>query len=252
MHFSPSDLYSAFDGPADPIVEFLAWLAESSGLSGQVRVADIGAGPGRLLSPLADRGWAITAYEPNPDFHATATRIAASSRGQIQVKLAGFEDLDEESNFDLVIAVNGPFAYLLTSAARSAALGAAAGALVPGGQIVLDIPNFEWILSHYREPARDQRPFHGGQVELRREHQIDRSQGIFTTIDHYTITGVAAEPQTATQTSVYAMVPAEGLISAVKEAGFEDIRDFGSFGSRAQKSSHGARLLLVGSKRRAA
>lgn len=249
MDFSSSDLYSAFDGAPDPVVDFLVWLAESTGLRREVHVADIGAGPGRLLGPLARRGWAITAYEPNPDFHGTATSVAASFEGQIQVKRGGFEDIDEVSTFDLVIGVNGPFAYLLTAAARAAGLKAAKRALRAGGHIVIDVPNFEWILSHYREPLPEQRSFRGGQIDLRREHRIAQDGRTFTTIDHYTITGLSPAPVTATQTHVYAIIPPRELIRALNQAGFENVRDFGSFGSRAPQTSHGGRLLLVGSKR---
>jgi SAM-dependent methyltransferase len=252
VSLSQSDLYSAFDSAPDSIVDFLVWLAGSRGLEGEVRVADIGAGPGRLLAPLAQRGWAITAYEPNPEFHASAARIAANSRRRIQVKLGGFENIDEESSFDLVIAVNGPFAYLVTPQARSLGLRAAMRALRPGGEIVIDVPNFEWILSHYREPTPEHRSVRGGHVELRREHRIDQHARVFTTIDHYTVTGLTPNTETARQTHRYAMVPPGELVSALEAAGFENVQDFGSFGSRTPQASHGSRLLLVGSKHRAA
>ena len=73
MVLSQSDLYRAFDTPPDQIVEFLVWLAGSVSLDADPLVADIGAGPGRLFAPLVARGWSITAYEPDPDYFATAS-----------------------------------------------------------------------------------------------------------------------------------------------------------------------------------
>jgi glycine/sarcosine N-methyltransferase len=245
---SHSDLYSVFDSDPAGIVEFLAWLGRSSGLQGPTRVADIGAGPGRLLTPMARLGWSVTAYEPNPEFFEAATRVAASSSGQIHVKQGGFEDISEIANFDLVIGVNGPFAYLLTPDARSNGLSAAVRALKPGGLIVLDIPNFDWILAHYCAPVPEERPFPGGRVELRREHLIDREKRVFTTIDHYTVRRPATSPETTSQTHVYAMVSPEELIAALEDSCLVDTRDYGSFESRAPRTSFGARLLLVASK----
>jgi SAM-dependent methyltransferase len=193
----------------------------------------------------------VTAYEPNAEFFKTAARVAAESNGRIAVKKGGFEDISEVSSFDLVISVNGPFAYLLTPAARSNGLRAAVRALRPSGLIVIDVPNFDWIVAHYRVPLRQERPFGGGTVELRREHVIDREKHVFTTIDHYEVRGSAPDARVVSQTHAYAMVSPETLVSELEASGLAAIRDFGSFESRTPRTTYGARLLLVASKRAA-
>jgi len=69
---------------------------------------------------------------------------------------------------------------------------------------------------------------------------------MFTTIDHYQITGIGSGPQVATKTHVYSIISLDELLAQLSAAGFEGIRDFSSFGSRVSQPTPGARLLLVG------
>ncbi len=244
MVLSQSDLYRAFDTPPDQIVEFLVWLAGGASLPADPHVADIGAGPGRLFAPLVGRGWSITAYEPDADYLARASDLAVSFRGQIIVKRGGFEDISETAAFDMVLGINSSFAHLLTPAQRASGLDRVRRALRPGGLVVLDLPNFPWILDHYRQPAPMERPLDGGNIRLDREHKIDRERGTFTTVDRYSVTRLGLDPQITLKTHAYAIVSSEELRAQLATARFGDIRDFTSFGSRVS-STPGPRLLLV-------
>src|SRR6266568_2166479 len=250
MVLSQSDLYRAFDTPPDQIVEFLVWLAGSVSLDVDPLVADIGAGPGRLFAPLVARGWSITAYEPDQDYFATASGLAASIGTQIIVKHGGFEDISETAVFDMVLGINSSFAHLLTPAQRASGLDHVRRALRPGGLVVLDLPNFPWILEHYRSPAPMERPLDGGNIRLEREHKIDRENSTFTTVDHYSVTRRGLDPQITVKTHAYAIVSSEELQAQLATAGFGDVRDFTSFGSRVANIP-GPRLLLVARARAA-
>ena len=246
MVLSQSDLYSAFDSPAEEIIEFLMWLAGNASLPPTLHVADVGSGPGRLFAPLVRGGWTITAYEPDPEYAGAAAALAASLGRSVVVKRGGFEDIGETGAFDMVLGINSSFAHLLTPAQRGAGLRCVRRALRPQGLLVLDLPNFTWILEHYRPPVPQERSLGGAQVRLEREHRIDRPGRMFTTIDHYQITGIGSGPQVATKTHVYSIISLDELLAQLSAAGFEGIRDFSSFGSRVSQPTPGARLLLVG------
>lgn len=242
---SQSDLYRAFDTPPDEIVRFLVWLAESAALPSSPHVADVGAGPGRLFAPLVRAGWTVTAYEPDPDYAGAASVLAASLGRSVVVQHGGFADIGETAAFDMVLGINSSLAHLLTTAQRATALAGVKRALRSGGLLVLDLPNFPWILEHYRSPAPQERSLGRVHVRLEREHRIDEGKGTFATIDHYRITAPGSAGEVATKEHVYGMVSWDELRGELAACGFEEIRDYSSFDSRVAHATPGARLLVV-------
>ena len=63
-----SRLYSFYEQDPAVVVGFVDYLRESYGLPRPGAVLDIGCGPGRMLVPLAQSGWVVTGYEPDPDY----------------------------------------------------------------------------------------------------------------------------------------------------------------------------------------
>jgi hypothetical protein len=103
-----------------------------------------------------------------------------------------------------VTAINGPFAHLLTGRDRADALRRVRDALRPGGGVLIDVPNFLWILKHYRAPAEMRADIPGGEVRLRREHAIDFHAAVFTTVEHYDLIR-DGEHHPSDKTHAYAM-----------------------------------------------
>ncbi|HEV2811129.1 MAG TPA: class I SAM-dependent methyltransferase [Acidimicrobiales bacterium] len=238
--------YAAFYGGGPPVeVPFLARLVRSFDRDGQLRVLDVGCGTGRLLKPLVALGWQVVGMDPQPENLAEARRVAGGMLG-VEVVAGGFGDLEAVETFDLVVAVGGAWWYLLTPDERADALSWVARSLRPGGVVVLEGANFEWILSHYREPQPSEAAVDGIRVRRAPRHDIDRLRGTWTHID--TFSTPAGEELTMVHR--LAIVPVDEVLGALRGAGFEQVMCYKNWASTAPEPADGSRIIAVG--RRAA
>ena len=103
------------------------------------RVLDFGAGTGRLALPLAARGYEVTAVDPSAQMLAALAQKPGA--GGITTNVGRMQDFRSEGSFDLATCVFTVLLYLLTEEDLVQSIVAAARALRPGGQFLLDIPS---------------------------------------------------------------------------------------------------------------
>lgn len=239
---SESDLYSFYDGDPTPIVEFIEWLAASYEIAGSLSILDIGCGPGRLLLPIAGLGWRVVGMEPRAGYASAASRLA-SGHDAIEVRKGGFADITADCEFDLITAVNDPFAYLHTPAERTDALARCFTALRPGGVLFIDIPNFLWILKNYREPRSLAAEIDGLAVTRRARHEFDFHNAIWHHTDDFVIDSRDAISSTSI-THRFAMVSFPEVAGAMSDAGFVAIRTYRSYSAREPERLDGPRIMV--------
>lgn len=245
-----AQLYALYESDPAPVVAFLRHLTDAYGLSGPLRMLDVGCGPGRLLAPLAALGWNVTGLEPDPDYAEAAVRSAAG-REDVRVRRGGFGDIDESSAYDLVAAVNGPYSYLTTFEARRDAVERAARALRPGGVLFLHFSNFWWILKNYREPPRRTLEVDGIAVTRTARHEIDVHAGRFTHVDTFRWTDAEGADHELEKTHEMAMVTPTETERLVREAGLGDIRTFNGYECREPSRLTGKTVLIAARRFRA-
>jgi SAM-dependent methyltransferase len=238
-----SEYYSAIaGGGGETIADFLAWLVRHRRLGSRIRVLDVGCGPGRMFAEFRKLQWSVCAVEPNPDFHEAATE-AALNVGYETPRRVGFAEIDADSDFDLVTAINDSFSHLLSGEERAHGLQRAFRALRPGGALFVEVPNFLWILKNYRSPDELRSFVPGGEVVLKREHEIDFHVATFTTIDDCRLVRDGTE-QRVQMRHVYAMTSLPELDYQLRLAGFTDLETYGSYSARSPEPIHGDRILI--------
>lgn len=239
------ELYDLFiTGEHGPIVEFLRWLTRRYGLAAELSVLDVGCGTGRLLVPLADLGWSVTGLEPRAEYLARSKRAVSGREATIELRHGGFLDIADESRFDAVIAVSDPFWYILSEAQRIEALGRVRTALKAGGIVLLEGPNFLWILKHYRRPQPKIVSLAGLEVHRSPAHVIDFHEATWTHRDRFTIT---RDTGTATVCDEhrFAILGLPGVTDALRATGFAEPRTFSSYLSRASERVTGPRMIIA-------
>lgn len=245
-----AQLYALYESDPAPVVAFLRHLADAYGLSGSLRVLDVGCGPGRLLAPLTALGWTVTGLEPDPEYAKAAVRTAASLK-DARVRQGGFGDIDESSAYHLIAAVNGPYSYLTTFEARRDAVERAARALRAGGVLFLHFSNFWWILKNYREPPRQTLEIDGISVTRTAEHEIDVHAGRFTHVDTFRWTDAGKADHEMKKAHEMAMVTPPEAERLLREAGLEDIRTFNGYEDREPSRLTGKSVLIAARRLRA-
>ena len=102
-------------------------------------VLDVGCGSGRITFPLVEHGYSVTGVDPSSRMlqlaqeHPLADSVAWVENSITSVQLT--------STFDLAIFSYNGFCHLTSAELQLQALTSIAGALRPGGGVVLDLPN---------------------------------------------------------------------------------------------------------------
>jgi SAM-dependent methyltransferase len=113
------------------------------------RALELGAGTGRATAFLARAAAKVVAFDLFPELIAIARRTLAA-QPRVALFVADMRELDLAAAFDLVVAVDDPFAHLLAGGDRDRALRAAARHLAPDGRLILDVA---WFSPGRRELA---------------------------------------------------------------------------------------------------
>jgi SAM-dependent methyltransferase len=246
---SAAALYAAFDTDPSPIVEFLVWLMAHRAKGRSVsRVIDVGCGIGRLLPPLATRGWHVLGLEPDAEYAAYAAERTRALENT-DVRIGGFTDIRSLTNHipaaDLVVGINGSFAYLPTPVVRADALAQCREALRPGGLLVLDLPNLLRILFEYGGPAIEERAIGNRVIRLERGHRLDYDKALFITDERFVVREADGATSELRREHAYAITTWPELASALRAADFDHLRTFTSFAARAPETLGPGRMLIV-------
>lgn len=242
-------VYEAFDKSPEPVIAFMQWLVRSYNLfEAPFVVLDMGCGPGRLLTEFTRLDWHVVGMEPEPDFYEEAATLAAHS-ANMSVRQGGFNDITDVETFDLIAAVNGPFAYLLTREEQVDALERAYRALKPDGILFLDIPNLLWFLKHEPELMSQRKIVNGTEIEFVEHNEFDLHEATFTQTNEYTVKPPNGDHQIIYETHEHAIISLPHLVELVSAAGFVELRTYNSFESRGNERLTGDRIMLSAQKR---
>lgn len=111
-------------------------------------VLDLACGHGRIANRLAERGCRVTGLDATPLFLDRARRDAAARGLDVEYVHGDMRKLPWYDRFDRVISWFTSYGYFDDEGNREV-LRQAAGALKPGGQLLLDLNNRDWIIRNF-------------------------------------------------------------------------------------------------------
>ena len=128
--------------PEGSAAAFLPYLEE---LAPGARVLDSAAGTGPLAVGLAQHGFDVVATDASRGMVERTRALAERAGVDLVARECRWEDLESQgfAPFDAVLCVGNSLAHAPGRAARRAALEAMAGAMKPGGLLVLTSRDFE-------------------------------------------------------------------------------------------------------------
>lgn len=235
-----SVLYTAFDKDSAPVAGFVQWLADTHGLPQDLKVLDIGCGPGRMLSEYDRFGWRVTGMEPDPDFYQEALENIADIPGG-RLYQGGFCELDFVSQFDLITAVNNPFSYLPDIPARANALERVYNALKPGGVFFMEITNFLYKLQHFEPSTVQNKDVNGETVVHVMENYVDLHEAKWVLFDQYIL---KESGDIIIKQHEQAVVLLPELLYLLQNQGFTSICTYNSYAARSCEPVTGKTILV--------
>lgn len=243
----PSQLYTAFSPGPNMVIKFIQWLTQSYRLGKRLRMLDVGCGPGKMLPKYVQLGWQVDGLEVDPDFYAQAAQLAETIEA-VEVRPGGFNDIKRRLAYDLITAINGPFAYLLEREAQVDALARVYRALKPGGVFFLDIPNLLWFLKNDPEPPCARKSVAGLRVQHQAQYKYDVHEATFTQRNEYIIEAPNGHATKLRKTDRHAIIAYPDLVYLLEEGGFTKIRSYNNYRSRRTTPLRGKRIMVAAQK----
>jgi len=104
-------------------------------------IVDFGAGTGRLTVPLAERGYEVTAVDPSPAMLRELAHRAEQAGVDVACVRGRLESRPDGGIHDLALCVFSVLGYVLTESALEAAARCLADSVLPGGTLLVEIPD---------------------------------------------------------------------------------------------------------------
>lgn len=156
------------------------------GLEPGEQVLDLCCGQGRHAVLLAQHGCIVTALDLSQQYLDLAQQAAGSAGVAIETVRADMREIPFAGRYDAVVNMFSSFGYLESEADDAKVLDAIVRALKPGGRVLLDLLNRDWVVANYEQ--EDSHTAADGTVYL--EH---REFDLATSRNHVTFTVVAPD-----------------------------------------------------------
>ena len=120
------------------------------------RVLDLCCGTGRHAVPLARAGLEVTGLDMSEDYLEKARSAARDAGGKVRFVQGDMREIPYEGEFDAVVNMFTAFGYFDLEADDQRVIDGAASALRPGGRLLLDLLNRDWVAANYvRSESRE-------------------------------------------------------------------------------------------------
>ena len=134
------------------------------GLTPEMRILDVCCGYGRHSLELARRGYRhVVGVDFSRPLLARAWRTARAEGLRVTFRREDMRRLPFRGSFDVALNLFTSFGYFQDEAEDLGALRGMARALRPGGRLLMDLLNREWLIRHFQPRFRDVTPL--GTVE---------------------------------------------------------------------------------------
>ena len=127
----------------------VAFVEQALELKSGQRVLDLCCGHGRHSLLLVRHGLHVTGQDLNEAFLEQAKQRAQDEGLSLEVVVSDMRQIPFEGHFDAVINMFTSFGYLESEDEDMQVLQQVAKALKPGGRLLLDMLNREWVVSNY-------------------------------------------------------------------------------------------------------
>ena len=126
------------------------------GLAPGTRILDVCCGYGRHALELGRRGYRhVVGVDVSRPLLARARRAARAEGLRVTFRQADMRRLPFRRSFDVALNLFTSFGYIADEAEDQAALRAMARALRPGGRLLMDLLNREWLVRHFQPRYRE-------------------------------------------------------------------------------------------------
>ena len=132
----------------------VAFVERALGLRAGDAVLDLCCGQGRHAILLAKHGIRATGQDLSERYIADARRIAAEQGADAAFVVGDMRRIESAERYDAVINMFTAFGYLEADADNARVLREARRALKPGGRILIDALNREWVLANQTPEER--------------------------------------------------------------------------------------------------
>jgi SAM-dependent methyltransferase len=113
------------------------------------QVLDLCSGQGRHAVLLAGHGCAVTALDLSAEYLELAQAAARRAGVTLETVCADMREIPFAGRFDAVVNMFSSFGYLESEAEDARVLEAIVRALKPGGRVLLDLLNRDWVVANY-------------------------------------------------------------------------------------------------------
>jgi SAM-dependent methyltransferase len=206
-----------------------AFAAKALELRTGERVLDLCCGQGRHAVLLASMGMEVTGLDLSEQYLRLTEDAAREHKVSLTTVHADMRDIPFEAHFDAIVNMFSSFGYLESEAEDAKVLDSIHRALKPGGRVLLDLLNRDWVVDNYVQ--NDWHRESDGTLYL--EH---RELDLLTSRNHVTFTAISPDGKQReivghhirlyTLREVAGMLEAAGLLFEAVYGGF-DGEDYG-------------------------
>jgi SAM-dependent methyltransferase len=152
--FTPNHYYYFFaeDLLPERIEREVAVIWQRLDLHAGMAVLDLACGNGRIANALGRRGCLVTGLDITPAFLEQAKQMAAAEEPMATYHLGDMRTLPWTAHFDAIVNWMSAYGYFGDEENRQV-LGEAHRALKPGGKLLLELNNRDWVLKNFQRSS---------------------------------------------------------------------------------------------------